>query len=210
MRFLYLLALSVPLSVFSQQKMVYQSAKEGVNVQAEWSVNLAEESIGIVGKNVGRDVHLKYSPSFSLLHYLETENTSPSFEIVREGTQLTVKNQNKTKTLNLGNLPWIQEFKFGLKPFLESSDKEHIFGIVYRKDSTLQELVATKEKTETITVNNQNYETQKLKITLTGFKKRFWKAEAWFDLTTNLLVQYISNEGPRTPMTEVTLFDLSN
>ena len=44
---------------------------------------------------------------------------------------------------------------------------------------------------------------------LQGQEKRFWKAEAWFDVKTKLMVQYRSNEGPRTPMTEVILLDFS-
>jgi hypothetical protein len=162
-----------------------------------------------VGKNRGNDIQLKYSPSFSLLHYIETGASVKSFEVVRDGALLIINNQSKTKTLKIGNLPWVQEFKFGFKPFLQNSDREFVFGIVYNKDNTLQEMVATKEKMETIVVNNQTYETQKLKITLTGFKKRFWKAEAWFDVKTQLMVQYRANEGPRTPVTEVTLMDFS-
>ncbi|MBX9923556.1 MAG: hypothetical protein K2Y01_05540 [Rhabdochlamydiaceae bacterium] len=209
MRFLYLASLCIPLSIWSEQKMVYQSSTEGVHIQTEWVVDHQQEPIGIVGKNRGNDIQLKYSPSFSLLHYVETGSTAKAFEVVREGSMLIINNETKTKKLKLGNLPWVQEFKFGFKPFLQSSDQEFIFGIVYNKDNTLQEMIATKEKIETVTVNNQTYETQKLKITLTGFKKRFWKAEAWFDVKTKLMVQYRSNEGPRTPMTEVILLDFS-
>ena len=107
--------------------------------------------------------------------------------------------------MTLGKLPWIQEFKFGFQPFLKSQDKELPFTIVYSKDTTLHDMIATKEKIEKVTVGSKTYETQKLKITLQGFKKRFWKAEAWFDLETNLMVKYTSNEGPGTPSIEVTL-----
>lgn len=210
MRFFYLATLCFPLVMWSEQKMIYQSATEGIETKTEWVIDQEKQPIGIVGKNRGHDIELKYSPSFSLMHYLETESTNKAFEIVREGSKLIVNNQSKTKTLKLGNLPWIQEFKFGFKPFLQSPDRECVFGIVYSKDNSLQEMIATKEKIETLTVNNQSYEAQKLKITLTGFKKRFWKAEAWFDTKTQLMVQYRSNEGPRTPMTEVTLLDFSN
>ena len=60
MRFLYLASLCIPLSIWSEQKMVYQSSTEGVHIQTEWVVDHQQEPIGIVGKNRGNDIQLKY------------------------------------------------------------------------------------------------------------------------------------------------------
>ena len=192
-------------SLWSDQTITYQSSLEGTHTQTKWTLAETLKQVEILGQNRGNEIQLKYSPAFDLVHYFEKDVKKPVFEIQKEGNVLSVKNNAKSKTLKLGNLPWIQEFKFGFQPFLKSKDKELPFTIVYSKDTTLHDMIATKEKIEKVTVGSKTYETQKLKITLQGFKKRFWKAEAWFDLETNLMVKYTSNEGPGTPSIEVTL-----
>ena len=190
---------------WGEQTVTYQASLEGKETKTHWVIEENQNTVEILGKNKGNDIKLKYSPSFSLLHYFESEPKASQLDIHREDSNLIVKNNTKAKILKIGNLPWIQEFKFGFQPFLKTSDKELFFGIVYNKDTSLHEMIATKESIEKITVAGQIYEAQKLKITLKGFKKRFWKAEAWFDLKTNLMVKYRSNEGPGTPPIEVTL-----
>jgi hypothetical protein len=192
-------------SLWSDQTITYQSSTDGIHTQTKWSLADTLKQVEIFGQNRGNEIQLKYSPTFDLIHYFEKDSKKPIFEIQKEGDVLSIKNNAKSKTLKLGKLPWIQEFKFGFQPFLKSKDKELPFTIVYSKDTTLHDMIATKEKIEKVTVGDKTYEAQKLKITLQGFKKRFWKAEAWFDVKTNLMVKYTSNEGPGTPSIEVTL-----
>ena len=66
-------------------------------------------------------------------------------------------------------------------------------------------MIATKDYVEDLSINGKSYKAQKLKITLQGFKKRFWKAEVWYDLQTLELLRYKANEGPGTPITEINL-----
>jgi hypothetical protein len=63
-------------------------------------------------------------------------------------------------------------------------------------------MIATKLDVEDLTINGKIYNAQKLKITLQGFKKRFWKAEVWYDTATHLMLRYKANEGPGTPITD--------
>lgn len=205
---LYFLSALLACSIcWSSQTITYQSSLEGKDSQTEWKIADEESKIAISGFSKGNDIQLEYSPSFNLEHYVETDPSSHLFEIYKSGNILEVKNKAKSKSLKLGNLPWIQEFKFGFQPFLKSSNQEQSFAIVYSKDTTIHEMVATKEIIESIVVDGKPYQAQKLKVTLKGFKKRFWKAEAWFDVETNLMVKYRSNEGPGTPHIEVTLID---
>ncbi len=192
---------------WGDQTIVYQSSLEGKDTQTKWVIDENPEKIAITGQNKGNDIQLHYSPNFTLEHYVEKESGTPSFEVHKVGSQLEVKNNTKSKILKIGNLHWIQEFKFGFQPFLKSSDTKHIFAIVHSKDNSFHEMVATKEKIEKVVIAATEYEAQKLKITLTGFKKRFWKAEVWFDLKTHLMLKYKSNEGPGTPPIEVTLIE---
>lgn len=185
------------------QKLIYQGSLEGI--KTTWTIEQNTDKIAIEGQSKGNDIKLEYSPSFSLLHYFELEPNSKPLEITRKDNQLLVQNKDLSKSLLLGKLPWVQDFKFGLRPFLQEKAKEFSFSIFYAKECSLHDMIATKEIEETIDIDGQKYETQKVKITLKGFKKRFWKAEVWFDKKTHLMIRYRSNEGPGTPHNTVNL-----
>jgi len=95
---------------------------------------------------------------------------------------------------------WVQDFTFGLRPFLDSKSHKYSFVILSPNDFTTNELIASKEGIEKIKVNNTTYNTQRIKITLPGFKSMFWKADAWYDLKTFDLIKYRANKGPGTPV----------
>jgi hypothetical protein len=192
---------------WSNQLYTYQGVLSGVKTITKWIVKDSENKVDISGQNRGNEVKLEYTPTFNLQQFIEKEPDAAPFEVKREGEKLFVKNHDTEKPLNVGSQPWIQEFKFGFIPFLKSTDKTIDFAIVYRKDTSLHEMIASKEEVEKIQVNGKEYEAQKLKITLRGFKKRFWKAEVWYDTKKHLLIKYKSNEGPGTPYTEVTLLE---
>jgi len=52
------------------------------------------------------------------------------------------------------------------------------------------------------------YRAQKVKVTLDGFYKKFWKAELWYDTKSHNLLYYKANEGPSTPYTILTIKEL--
>ncbi len=193
----------------SIQTLTYETSLEGKSSETNWTVEETKQKIEVNGQNKVGDVKIEYSPSFALEHYLEVKDNQTALDIFKEGCELLVKGKESLKKLKLKQLPWVQEFKFGFQPFLQNAEKEFSFCIVYAKDHSLHDMIATKEKIETLQIGSDSYEAQKLKITLRGFKKKFWKAEAWFDVKTHLLLKYKANEGPGTPITEVTLIKRS-
>ena len=98
------------------QKLIYQGSLEGI--KTTWTIEHNTDKIAIEGQSKGNDIKLEYSPSFSLLHYFELEPNSKPLEITRKDNQLIVQNKDLSKSLLLGKLPWVQDFKFGLRPFL--------------------------------------------------------------------------------------------
>jgi hypothetical protein len=66
-------------------------------------------------------------------------------------------------------------------------------------------MVAKKQGIEKLTIKEKTYDALEVVVTLQGFKSMFWKAQVWYDVKTNDLLQYKSNEGPHTPTTTVTL-----
>ena len=100
---------------------------------------------------------------------------------------------------------WVQDFTFGLRPFLDSKRQNYSFVILSPNDFTTNELIASKDGIEKIKIGDTTYNTQRVKITLPGFKSMFWKADAWYDLGTFDLIKYRANKGPGTPMSTLIL-----
>lgn len=193
----------------ADQEMIYQALTQGSTTEANWKIENRGDKIVVSGQNKGRDVFIECSSSYSFLSFFEKIDGRREFTVSRSGPTLNVyfkeQNKEKHKVYDIGETPWIQEFKFGFQPFLSSNDKEYKFCIVNPKDLGLHSMVATKEQEEVLSIDGQTFSTQKLKVTLQGFKKKFWKAEVWFDKETRMMLKYKANEGPGTPMTEITL-----
>jgi hypothetical protein len=196
---------------FSDQKITYQSVTAGEKTTAEWNVKVVDSNLQITALSKGSDITMECSSDYFLKSYTEVVKQDRLLSITKEGAVLVVNSQDKgkqkLKSYKIGNTPWVQEFKFGLQTFLKASDKTYNFYILNPKDLALHEMIATKEAEEVLEIGDKKYTTQRLKITLTGFKKKFWKAYAWFDKADQVLVKYRANEGPGTPYTETTLID---
>jgi hypothetical protein len=152
---------------------------------------------------------IEYSLDFKLQKFTHKSaefNSDYLFSLEQKKLLAKGVTQGKKITENYSlNLPWIQEFTFGLKSFLSSDKREINFYILRPETFELVEMVAIKKVIENIKIDDATYKAQKLKITLPGFKGNFWKAEAWYDIETNNLLKYKANEGPGTPITVITL-----
>lgn len=192
----------------TEQKIVYESVTKGESIQAFWNVEKKEGKSAMDCVKKDKKIHVEYLLDNSLSNYTESMSDR-SLCIEKTGPCLIVKNSEKGKekvlSHRIGNKTWIQEFHFGFQNFIRSEKKSCDFCIVYPKDLALHEMVAIKEGEEELEISGKKYKTQKVKITLSGFKKQFWKAHAWFDKESALLVRYKANEGPRTPYTETSL-----
>jgi hypothetical protein len=196
---------------FCDRKVVYQSKTSGKSKSSEWNVKTKDDGISVNSKTINSHINMELSSDLSFISYCEKTEKDRDFEIKRDGVCLFISGTHNgadvLKSYRIGKDLWVQDFKFGLQPFLKGKSRESTFHLVSPKDLDIHELVASKEIEEVIEVEGKKYKTQRVKITLKGFKKRFWKAQAWFDKETHLLVRYRSNEGPGTPYTEVTLLE---
>lgn len=209
---MWIATLGYSMYVFSDQKIVYQSVTSGEKTMVQWQVKETEEDVlKISGISKGSDIEIECSRDFFLNSYSEKMGAANSLSLTKEGKVLIVdsqeKGKQKLKSYKIGDTPWVQDFKFGLQTFLGSKDKSYNFYILNPKDLALHEMVATKDLEEVLDIGDKKYNAQRVKITLTGFKKKFWKAMAWFDKESLLLIKYRANEGPGTPYTEVTLLE---
>ncbi len=215
MRSLYrtaLLGVLFSTGAFTEEKITYESVTKGEAFKAFWSLNKQENGIKIKALKKEKEVEMECLADFSLVNYCEKKKDGKELTITKTGPCLIVKNYEKGKEKILShkieNKLWIQEFTFGFQGFIKGKQKTCDFCIVYPKDLALHEMVATKEGDEELTVAGNKYDTYRVRITLAGFKKKFWKAYGWFDKKSGLLVQYKANEGPRTPYTETSLIEI--
>lgn len=197
---------------FAEKKMIYETITKGDAVKVFWDSKEKEDKVHVTIAKKEKNVVMECLSDFSLINYSEKTGVNKELSISKSGPCLIVKNyeQGKEKILShkIGKMPWIQEFTFGFQSFIKSDQNSYEFCIVYPKDLALHEMIATKEEEEELEIKGKKYNTQKVRITLTGFKKNFWKAYAWFDRESALMVRYKANEGPRTPYIETSLIEV--
>lgn len=212
-RFLCAFCLMFCIYGFADKKMVYDSCTAGVSTKTDWTIITGGDKVFLDGKNPRSDIKIECSPNYSLLRYFEkSDPSSKELDIRKEGPYLMIKSKEKgkekTKSFKIGDTPWVQEFKFGFREFLQGNQKEYTFYIVNPKDLDVHEMIATKESIEKLEVRGVMYNAQKVKVTLKGFKKRFWKAYVWFDKELVHMIRYLANEGPGTSYTETDLVSI--
>lgn len=207
----WLFILAVP--IWSEQTLNYESITAKKTTSTQWNVTEKEKKLEIKGISSDKS----YSTLVTQLNYtldsFEQKDPNKGYDLKanREGKVLTVtglvKKVNQTKQYQIGTTPWVQEFAFGFKDFLSSNNREYKFEILQPQTLDMFDMIATKENIEELRIDSNVYEAQKMKITLQGFRKRFWKAEAWYDIKTHRLLRYKANEGPGTPITDTILLE---
>ncbi len=196
-------------SVAFGEQIVFSKDVNGEYSELHWNVEQQEDKLVIQGESRDSTTLIHCSKEYHFENYVNSsKDETEKFTYKKDRDQLIVSsNRNgkiKEKSYDLKHTAWVQDFGFGLKPFLASSHDEFFFYIINPKDLKLNKMVATKEKIEPQKFGDKEYLTQKVKITLDGFYSRFWKAELWFDTKTNQLLRYKANEGPSTPTTIIT------
>lgn len=189
--------------------LVYREKSPSSLITLTCTVKMKENGITIEKFGDDAMTSLEYDNNFNLqkIHY-NSAKLGSDYQFFKENGRLFAEGISKNKKYRTNfkaRLPWVQDFHFGLKKFLKSNRQEIKFCILNPSDFTLVDMIAAKQNIEKISVNENAVIAQKIKITLTGFKKHFWKAEVWFNLEDDNLIKYVSNEGPGTPNSVTTL-----
>jgi len=197
----------------SKVTYVYDKDMEGSRTQTTWVLTEKDNELRIEGESVRGKTMIMSTPDMDTRSFnYASKDKQNAYNIIRtpDGQYLIAKRdaegQKVQRNLQIGNDIWIQEFDFSLKPFILSNVGSFKFYIIHPQRLDLHHMQASKERYEQVEVNGKMHEALKVKITLTGFKKMFWKAQLWFDQETGDLLKYMANEGPNTPMSIITLF----
>lgn len=199
-------------SYFTKKSYEYNNKVNNQNTKTNIILSKKDSDI-LISKSTEKDnTSLKYNKDYKLLNLsYKSDKKSTSYNFVNKNNLLIctgiINNKKINKSYKLSNKIWVQDFNFGLIPFLESKKKEFKFYMLNPDDFSKNNMIATKLNITNIKINNENYLAQKIKVTLKGFKSHFWKAEIYFDTKTFDLIKYVSDEGPGTPTIITTLLE---
>ena len=199
-------------SLFAQDNWVYDEEVNGHSIETKWQGETKDNTLFLKGESSKNVVEIVCKPDFEMEAISYTalkEGGGATYSCKRSGNTLHLVSKQGdaevVKNYSVGRTPWIQEFGFGLRPFMASGASSIKFYIINPKDLSMHKLVAKREGQETVTIGDKAYRTNKVKISLSGFKSLFWTAYAWFDTESGNMVMYKGNKGPNTPTTTITL-----
>ena len=185
----------------------------GKKTEIAWQLNTKDKLIEIMGNAEGKVTEIVCDLAYHFEKYFsQTSDNQDGLTVTRTNNTLFVEMKSKSglkqQEYDIGGKNWVQDFSFGLRPFFSSEQEEYKFEIVNPKDLVMRTMIATKCEMDYKTFNNVQYRARKVKVTLEGFYKKFWKAELWYDTQSLNLLYYKANEGPSTPYTILTIKEL--
>lgn len=135
-----------------------------------------------------------------------------TFEAIKNGNLLNVTGKRgKDKepyenAVGLNDQPWFQPLYYSLGRFLKSSYRDISFWTIQEGEIEPVVLSARKRGMETVTVNGERIEAQKIEVHSDDFFSKLWRGFYWFRKSDNRLVMYRSTPGvPGVNETVVTL-----
>ncbi len=191
------------LGLASTETFVYDKDIEGKHTKTTITIDKQNDQLIVEGKHANSTTMIEYTLHYTLEKIHSKTTKENEYLFILEGDYLKLKKiydgHFAEREYDMRGTPWIQDFDFGLKPFLMSSLRKYKFSIINPYNLTLSNMIAIKQEIESITVNNKEFLAQKIKVTLQGYKQMFWSAEIWYDTKTDMLLIYKANEGPNTP-----------
>lgn len=135
--------------------------------------------------------------------------------VEREGNLLVAKGKFKgkevAKEFKVDSLPWYQFVEVSLAAFVRSDEEKTEFWIIEPSNLKHYKMVALKQKTEYITINNQEAEAVRIKVTLPGMASLFWSTLYWYRKSDGVYLRFEGvRGGPGTPKTIVELISETN
>ena len=195
---------------FSKKTITYEETTAGKTIKTIWTIKSKDKDLLITATNQSGITKIDCTKEYHINTFsYNTHDEKTKYVIKKENGKLiaegTLDGNKEKKEYDIGELAWIQDFGYGLIPFLKSSKKELEFAIISPKDFDMHKLLTEKDLIEKIEVNGKEYNCRKLTITLPGIKGMFWSAQIWFDIKTDQFIKYTGNSGPNTPITTILL-----
>ena len=194
-------------TLLASTSMTVDERVKGVERAITWKVQEEKNTVEIIGVSNTEETKMAGTPSYDFTTFTY-KGPVAEYSIERSNDVLSVKGVNENgdravRSYNLGGEPWVQQFWYGLKPFLSSNNSEFKFSIINPEDFSRVRMVAYKQKIVPLTLAGKKYDAQLVKITLQGFQGMFWSGKAWYDSKDHSFLKYEANKGPKTPVTTI-------
>ena len=125
---------------------------------------------------------------------LKDKKNNSDIKAVREGNKITISGIFKGKEIKkehyIDNRPWHQLFTGEIDYFLNSKEKRMEFWALRPENpESAGILVAYKDKEEKLTLNGEEIDAIKVKVTLGGLLSIFWTGDYWYRKSDGLYVK---------------------
>lgn len=209
-----LLALTVIFShtvLASEKNYVYRETTGKTSINSEWTIKPSAEGYSVVAESVSEYHHVLCNQDHSTVSW-EVRNPGSGMDLAvrRDENLLVVEGKFKGKEikeeLKIDDLPWYQFVEVSLSDFVRSEQEKTEFWIIQPNNLKHYKLVAIKQKTENITINDQEVEAVQVKVTVSGIASLFWSTQYWYRKSDGLYIRFEGvRGGPGTPKTIVEL-----
>ena len=208
---LYFIILFVNLNGGEITTLTYEKTSGKGTYRTTYTIDSKENEFLIKIESKDQNTELETTKSYVLKNFIyKSKKNKDEYTFVATNSGIKalgeIKGNKMEATFEVDpKNPWIQEFDFGLRPFLSSQKSAINFELINPKTFKTHKMVAKKQGIESVMIGDKNYQAEVVHITLQGFKSMFWKALVWYDVKTQDLLMYKSNEGPHTPTTTIQL-----
>jgi hypothetical protein len=118
-----------------------------------------------------------------------------------------IKDKQINEKIEIDNLPWYQEWGWGLRAHIISNKEPIRFWTLNSNFQQIAKFEAKKEKPETIELNGQKIESVYVKIRLTGVMKLLWSGDMWFRKSDGVFLYSKMKDGSTGPITIMQLIN---
>lgn len=210
---LSIITLLISLPVLATEKnYVYRETTGKTSIENKWTIKPAPAGYTVEAENDNEYQYILCRQDHSTLRW-ELRNRGAGTDLVgeREGNLLTVKGRFKgkefAKEFKIDSLPWYQSLEVALADFVRSEAEKTEFWIVEPFNIKCYKMVATKQKTEDVTINNREVEAVRIKVAFSIF----WSAHYWYRKADGVYLRFEGVRGGHgTPKTIVELIAEGN
>lgn len=195
----------------AENTFIYKETTGKTSINSKWRVISQDEGYSIIAENSHEYHRVLCNQDFATISW-EYKNTGLKTELLakRDGDRLIVNGRFKNKQINeeyeIDHLPWFEFVEVSLSGFVQSEEEKIEFWILQPNNLKLYKMVAIKQNTETINLNDQDVEALQIRVTLPGLASLFWSSTYWFRKSDGVYLRYEGvRGGPGTPKTIVEL-----
>lgn len=168
------------------------------NETLEYSIQVTGETSGVVNmKIVSPDSSQEYDNDMgngATLRWAMNKN-GRIMRGVRQGNSIEFSDELNgkitTESKKIDGDLWIQPIEYGLQWLVRDQDKNKcFFWTISPSDGSIIKLVAKKNGVERITIGDREYDTAKVRLTVSGWKSMFWSVDYWFRESDGLFLKF--------------------